>query len=1212
MSLRLGDVAPNFSAPTTEGPIEFHQWLGNSWGVLFSHPADYTPVCTTELGTVARAKAEFEKRNVKVIALSVDPLETHRGWVKDINETQSVTMNFPIIADPDGKVATTYDMFHAGARAAATVRSVFVIGPDKKVKLTLSYPDETGRNFSEILRVIDSLQLTANHRLATPADWQEGQDCLIAPEVPDTDAERLFPRGVRKLKPYLRFTPQPAINPNKALWEKGDFTRIAESMRESGEALVQELGITPGMRVLDLGCGDGTTALPAAILGADVLGVDIARNLVEAGNTRAREQGLANCRFQEGDATNLRELKDQSFDLVVSIFGAMFAPQPFEVAREMVRVTQPGGRIIMGNWIPGDPTLVAQILKISSAYTPPPPEGFVSPMTWGVENNVIERFAAAGIPQENISFVRDTFTFNFPASPAALVAAFRNYYGPTMSAFEAAERIGRAADLQLELEDLFRRQNKSPGQDFTAIPATFLRVTVALPESKAATGKSRSQLQATPPPHAQLIDMATAHFKSRIVCVAAKLGLADHLAGGPKSADELAGPTRTHAPSLYRLMRTLAHLEVLSEDAQQRFALTPLGEALRTNAPGAARATALTLAGDWCANGFGELLYSVQTGRSGVEKYLGMPFFDWLGRDPEMVSLFSETMVGFHGAEPAAVSAAYDFTKLKTIVDVGGATGNLLTTVLSRAPEARGILYDLPHVVRDAPALIQSRGLTDRVMIEAGSFFERVPVGGDAYLLSHVIHDWSEAQCLTILGHCRRAMNPGGRLLLIEMVLPPGNAPHPGKMLDMVMLVGPGGQERTEPEYRKLLAQAGFRLTRVVPTESAVSVIEAVPVTSNIEVEKLTPESARRTKLDLRDTSRSPITAINAPGNNGHPAIPVLNPSSILQTAFSFWQSKVLLTAVEFGVFTRLARRPLTGSELGGELQFHPRANADFFDALVAMKFLDREGDGPQAKYLNTPEGALFLDAASPSYIGGILTMLNARLFRFWNDLPEALRTGQPQNEIKHGHKGLFEELYSDPPRLEQFMGAMTGLSRINFEAFADKFDFSRFETLCDVGGATGLLSIEVAKKHPHLRCISFDLPEVEPIAKKHIAAAGLGDRIRTASGDFFRNPLPKADLITMGMILHDWNLEKKMHLIRSAYEALSPGGAFVAIEALIDDARRENAQGLLMSLNMLIEFGDAFDYSGADFRKWCGEAGFKRFEVIHLAGPSSAAVAYK
>lgn len=339
---------------------------------------------------------------------------------------------------------------------------------------------------------------------------------------------------------------------------------------------------------------------------------------------------------------------------------------------------------------------------------------------------------------------------------------------------------------------------------------------------------------------------------------------------------------------------------------------------------------------------------------------------------------------------------------------------------------------------------------------------------------------------------------------------------------------------------------------------------------------------------------------------------PTPNPSAILQTAFSFWSSKVLLTAVEFGLFTKLAGRRLTAAELGAELKLHQRGIADFFDALVAMKFLGRDGDGPAARYFNTPEAALYLYEASPRYIGGILVMLNARLFKFWHDLPEALRTGRPQNEIKHGQKGMFEELYSDLPRLEQFMGAMTGLSRINFEAFAEKFDFSKFRTLCDIGGATGLLSIEVAKRHSHLLCTSFDLPPVEPIAQRHIAAAGLSARVGTTSGDFFKSPLPKADIITMGMILHDWNLEKKMHLIRAAYDALPPGGALVAIEALIDDARRENVQGLLMSLNMLIEFGDAFDYTGADFRKWCGEVGFKKFEVIPLAGPSSAAVAYK
>lgn len=339
---------------------------------------------------------------------------------------------------------------------------------------------------------------------------------------------------------------------------------------------------------------------------------------------------------------------------------------------------------------------------------------------------------------------------------------------------------------------------------------------------------------------------------------------------------------------------------------------------------------------------------------------------------------------------------------------------------------------------------------------------------------------------------------------------------------------------------------------------------------------------------------------------------PPPNPAAILQTAFSFWSSKVLLTAVEFGLFTKLGDRRLTGADLGAELQLHPRAIADFFDTLVALKFLGRDGDGPGSRYFNTPETALYLDQASPRYVGGILIMLNARLFKYWHDLPEALRTGKPQNEVKHGQKGIFEELYADLPKLEQFMGAMTGLSRINFEAFADRFDFSRYSTLCDVGGATGLLCIEAAKRHSHLRCISFDLPPVQPIAIRHIAREGLENRITTAAGDFFKDPLPKADVITMGMILHDWNLERKMHLIRLAYDALPSGGAFVAIEALIDDARRENAFGLLMSLNMLIEFGDAFDFSGADFRKWCGEAGFNRFETLQLNPTHAAAVAYK
>ena len=271
---------------------------------------------------------------------------------------------------------------------------------------------------------------------------------------------------------------QPSVNPNKALWEKGDFTRIAATMRESGTEVIGKLNITKDLDVLDLGCGDGTTAIPAAKLGANVLGVDIARNLVVAGNKRIEEEGLNNVTIQEGDATDLKDLDNESFDLVVTIFGAMFAPKPFDVAKEIVRVTRKNGRIVMGNWIPGDPTLVAQILKISSAYTPAPPEGFISPMLWGVESHVTERFVKAGVPAENISFVKDTYTFNAPYSPSAFLETFRNYYGPTMNAFEAAEKNGKALQLQRELEELFESQNKSTDPNKTSIPATFLRVTV--------------------------------------------------------------------------------------------------------------------------------------------------------------------------------------------------------------------------------------------------------------------------------------------------------------------------------------------------------------------------------------------------------------------------------------------------------------------------------------------------------------------------------------------------------------------------------------------------------------------------------------------------------------------------------------------------------------------------------------------------------------
>lgn len=272
------------------------------------------------------------------------------------------------------------------------------------------------------------------------------------------------------------------VNPNKALWEKGDFTRLAQTMRESGAALVAQLRIQKGEHVLDLGCGDGTTAIPAAKLGAIVRGIDIAENLVVAGNLRVKREGLSNITFEQGDACNLEAVRNHSFDLVVTIFGAMFAPKPFDVAKEMVRVTKPGGRIVMGNWIPGDPTLVAQILKISSSYTPPPPEGFVSPMLWGVESQVTERFVQAGIPAEKISFLRDTYTFNFQGTPSEFVALFKTYYGPTMNAFEAAAKNGKATELQNELEALFISQNRSSEKNFTSVPATFLRVTVDVPE----------------------------------------------------------------------------------------------------------------------------------------------------------------------------------------------------------------------------------------------------------------------------------------------------------------------------------------------------------------------------------------------------------------------------------------------------------------------------------------------------------------------------------------------------------------------------------------------------------------------------------------------------------------------------------------------------------------------------------------------------------
>ena len=330
------------------------------------------------------------------------------------------------------------------------------------------------------------------------------------------------------------------------------------------------------------------------------------------------------------------------------------------------------------------------------------------------------------------------------------------------------------------------------------------------------------------PPHVQLIQMATGAWVARTLHAAAMLGLADQLTGEPKSAAELAGAVQAHAPSLHRLMRTLASLGILAEQTEQRYTLTTLGEALKINAPGSARSTVLTFGSPWAQSAWDHLVYSVQTGKTGFEKAQGMPLFDYLARHPEDASLFNETMVGFHSQEPPAIAAAYDFSTFKTIVDIGGGMGSLLAAILTRYAGPCGVLFDLPHVVAEAPAFLKAKGVNDRVTIEAGDFFKTVPAGGDAYVLSHIIHDWDEDQCLTILSHIRKVINSGGRLLIAEMVLPAGDTPHPGKMLDMAMLVWPGGQERTLAEYDHLLSKAGFHLTRVVPTDLAVNVVEAV------------------------------------------------------------------------------------------------------------------------------------------------------------------------------------------------------------------------------------------------------------------------------------------------------------------------------------------------------------------------------------------------
>lgn len=339
---------------------------------------------------------------------------------------------------------------------------------------------------------------------------------------------------------------------------------------------------------------------------------------------------------------------------------------------------------------------------------------------------------------------------------------------------------------------------------------------------------------------------------------------------------------------------------------------------------------------------------------------------------------------------------------------------------------------------------------------------------------------------------------------------------------------------------------------------------------------------------------------------------PPPNPGHIMQTATAFWESKLLLTAVEFDLFTVLGEGPMTAAQLGEKLGIHPRGRFDFFDALVAADFLERDGDGPDARYGNTPSTAAFLNKASATYIGGMPEMFNARLYSAWNNLGEALRTAQPQNEADYDGVPFFEEIFADQVKLEQFLEAMSGLQAANFERLADAFDFSGYKTVSDIGGALALLSRVVGARHPHLSFNTFDLPPVAPLAHKHIEAAGMADRIKVVSGDFFVDQLPPADVITMGNVLHDWSLEKKKILIKKAYDALPVGGAFIAIENVIDDARRENLFGLLMSLNMLVELGDAFDYTGEDFRGWCREVGFGRFDLIPLVGPTSAAVAYK
>jgi len=338
-----------------------------------------------------------------------------------------------------------------------------------------------------------------------------------------------------------------------------------------------------------------------------------------------------------------------------------------------------------------------------------------------------------------------------------------------------------------------------------------------------------------------------------------------------------------------------------------------------------------------------------------------------------------------------------------------------------------------------------------------------------------------------------------------------------------------------------------------------------------------------------------------------------LSPSDIMKVGMGFWPSKVLLTAVQGGLFTYLAEQPRSLKEIKNLFGWNctDRHASDLLDTLFALKFLQREGIGSLAVYSNAEETDLFLDKNKPTYIGGILEMANSRLYSFWANLSEGLKTGQPQNEAKNG-QNLFDAIYKSPELLKGFINAMSGVSLGNFIVFANRFDFSKYKTLCDIGGSGGILSLQVAKHQPHMSCTSFDLPPVEPIVKENIARFGLNDRVKTASGDFFKDAFPKADIITMSLILHDWNEDNKKFLIKKAYDALPAGGALVAIENIIDNQRCQNIFGLTMSLNMLIETGEGFDFTHNDFTGWAKEAGFSKVDLLPLAGPTSAAIAYK